>query len=126
MQENTGFVDHLDRLADTIGEKTAIEFRGTSITWAGLRARARRNGSGLRASGEIGTRVAYLGMNHPACLETVYGALYAGRVVAIINWRLSPEEIAFARPGFHRIALNHAIAVFSAIAGLNQRQQNAL
>jgi acyl-CoA synthetase (AMP-forming)/AMP-acid ligase II len=91
------FIDHLDHLAEAIPDAPALDFRGHTRSWAGLRERARRHAAGQRAAGLApGDRLGYLGKNHPACLEAVYGSRYAGTVTAILNWRLAPDEIAYA------------------------------
>src|SRR3546814_19757758 len=36
------------------------------------------------------------------------------------------QEVAFAAPDFHRVALHEAVGVLAADAGLGQRQQHAL
>ena len=91
------FADHLDYYAEHRGDEVAIEFKGQTLTRRGFRDRARQNASGQVAHGlSVGARVAYYGKNHTACLETVFGSGMAGTVCAVVNWRLSPEEIHYA------------------------------
>jgi acyl-CoA synthetase (AMP-forming)/AMP-acid ligase II len=91
------FMGHLAHHAATQGDATAIHFQGRDITWADLEDRARRNAAGQRAADlPRGGRVGYYGKNHPACFECIYGSGYAGTVCAVVNWRLSPEEIHYA------------------------------
>ncbi len=63
-------------------------------TWAQLGERADRFAAGLLAAGV--TRLAVLDRNHPACLEAAYGGARAGAVTTVVNWRLAPDEIAYA------------------------------
>lgn len=91
------FIDHLDRHAEMNPDGVALHFRGETTGWRALRDRARRAAAGQIALGlEPGDRIAYLGKNHPACLETVYASRYTGTVATILNWRLAPDEVAYA------------------------------
>ncbi len=91
------FEKHLDTYAAQRGGDIAITFKGRDFTWRDLQERARRNASGQQAMGlKPGSRLAYYGKNHIACLESVYGSGLAGTVCAVINWRLAPEEIHYA------------------------------
>lgn len=96
-QADTGFIDHLDRHARAIPDGVALRYRGQTTSWAQLAERARRHAAGQRAHGlGIGGRIGYLGKNHAACIEAAYAARYAGTVATILNWRLAPDEIAYA------------------------------
>ena len=91
------FNDHLDYYAEHRADDVAIVFHGEPMTWRRFRERVRTNAAGQKAEGlQPGSRTAYYGKNHTACLETVYGGGLLGTVCAVVNWRLSPEEIHYA------------------------------
>ncbi len=72
----------------------ALRFGDRAWSWAQLDERAGRFAAGLLAAGV--TRLAFLDRNHPACLEAAYGGARAGAVTTVVNWRLAPDEIAYA------------------------------
>jgi fatty-acyl-CoA synthase len=75
--------------------QVAIVHDGMSATYAELHDRVLRLAASLRARGiERGDRVAYLGPNHPAFLETMFATLAAGGVFVPLNSRLAVPEIA--------------------------------
>ncbi|MGI5336255.1 AMP-binding protein [Streptomyces sp. CA-181903] len=86
----------------------ALVCDGTRLTWSGLRSRADLLRGALRALGTVrGSRVAVVGRNSLACLETVLAAAGAGAATAILNWRLAPPELA------HVIADSGATVLFA-------------
>jgi len=75
----------------------AITYGVQQWTWAQWADRVRRAAGGLRAAGVgRGDRVAFLDKNHPACLELTFAAASLGAAIAILNWRMAPDEVAFA------------------------------
>ncbi|WP_306999431.1 AMP-binding protein [Amycolatopsis thermophila] len=71
----------------------AVRHGGTELTYAQLFRRVARLAHGLRAAGvRPGDRVAYLGPNHPAYLETLFACGQAGAVFV-------PLELPADRPG---------------------------
>ncbi len=83
-----GFAENPDKVALTYADRT--------WTWAQLRDRILRLAGGLRAEGiGEGDRVAFLEKNHPACLETTFAASLLGAAHAVVNFRLSREELAY-------------------------------
>ncbi|MCP9486864.1 MAG: long-chain-fatty-acid--CoA ligase [Gaiellaceae bacterium MAG52_C11] len=87
--------DLVGRWAAETPERTALEFGESRWTWRELDERSRRSAGALRAAGvQPGDRVAFLEKNHPACLETTFAATLCGAVNAVVNFRLSPSEIA--------------------------------
>src|SRR5262249_56726914 len=83
-----------------------------SLTYAQLADRVRRLANGLRTLGVAkGDRVAWLGPNHPAFLESLFAAGLLGAAVAPVNHRLGEAEIdsilADTRP---RVLIQHGAA----------------
>ncbi len=77
-------------------EAIAFDFEGRPTTFADLDRRANQVANGLAGLGlRPGDRVAYLGKNSDAYFEILFGAAKAGMVMAPINWRLAPPEIAY-------------------------------
>src|SRR5580692_13128254 len=73
----------------------AILHAGRTLSYAGLHDRVSRLARALRGLGAgPGTRVAYLGPNHPAFLETMFAAWSAGAVFVPLNMRLVGPELA--------------------------------
>lgn len=78
-------------------ERTALKSAYGNLTYRQLAERVDRLAAGLQAGGlEPGTRVAYLGNNHPAFVETLFAANLVGAVFVPLNTRLAPQEVAFA------------------------------
>ncbi|MEU4522122.1 long-chain fatty acid--CoA ligase [Amycolatopsis sp. NPDC024027] len=75
---------------------TALIFADRSWTWAEFDERVRRLSGALAAAGIAhGDRVAFVDKNHPACLETTFAAAGLGAANAVVNWRLSGDELAY-------------------------------
>src|SRR6185312_356936 len=76
-------------------QATAVIHRGLRYDYRELHARTLGRAEQLRAAGlGRGDRVAYLGPNHPAYLETLFAAGMLGAVFVPLNTRLTPEETA--------------------------------
>jgi acyl-CoA synthetase (AMP-forming)/AMP-acid ligase II len=85
------------------GTKIALVIDEQSLTYDGLERAANRVAHALLRDGIApGDRVAVLARESLASLTVLFGVAKAGAVCVSINWRLSPEEIAFiledARP----------------------------
>lgn len=79
-----------------LADKVLFEMGGETVTYAELDRRADRIATRLAASGiKPGDRIGYLGRNHPAYFEVLFGASRAGVVTVPINWRLADDEIAW-------------------------------
>ncbi|GAB3576644.1 long-chain fatty acid--CoA ligase [Amycolatopsis endophytica] len=75
----------------------AVRHDGTALTYAELSRRVARLAHGLRGAGiRPGDRVAYLGPNHPAYLETLFACGQAGAVFVPLNFRLGVPELDYA------------------------------
>jgi fatty-acyl-CoA synthase len=85
------------RRARNSPERVALVAGPTRVTYAELDDRVRRLAAGLRGLGVgPGDRVAYLGPNHPAFVETMFATTGLGAVFVPLNTRLAVAEIAFA------------------------------
>ncbi|MGU3586412.1 acyl-CoA synthetase [Rhodococcus sp. C26F] len=74
----------------------ALTFEGTTYTFGELLDRIDRLATGLKEGGlRLGDRVAFLGMNQPAFLETLLAAARIGAVFVPLNFRLAAPELAF-------------------------------
>jgi acyl-CoA synthetase (AMP-forming)/AMP-acid ligase II len=79
-----------------LGDKILFEMGEETVTYAQLDQRAGRIAGQLAAAGiKPGDRVGYLGRNHPAYFEVLFGAARVGVVTVPINWRLADDEIAW-------------------------------
>ncbi|WP_103347814.1 long-chain fatty acid--CoA ligase [Amycolatopsis sp. CA-128772] len=75
---------------------TALVFGERTWTWTEFDERVRRLSGALAAAGIArGDRVAFVDKNHPACLETTFAAAGLGAANAVVNWRLSGDELAY-------------------------------
>jgi len=93
---NEGVGSWTARRARKTPDARAILHEGRTLTYAGLHDRAGRLARALRGLGAgPGTRVAYLGPNHPAFLETMFAAWSAGAVFVPLNMRLAGPELAY-------------------------------
>ncbi len=95
--QNQGLGSWIHRQRIKSGARTALVFRDQAATYAQLDDRINRLAAALRGAGvEHGTRVAFLGDNHPSFLETFFAAGSLGAVFVPLNTRLAPPEIQFA------------------------------
>ncbi len=84
------------RRAELNPERDALEFEGQVWTYEQFSDRVRRAASVLKSNGVCrGDRVAFLGLNQPAFLETVFAANTLGAVFVPLNFRLTAEELGF-------------------------------
>jgi fatty-acyl-CoA synthase len=76
--------------------RTALAFGDASVTYAEFAVRTTRLAAQLRRAGiERGTRVAYLGPNHPAFVETMFATHLLGGIFVPLNFRLAAPEIDY-------------------------------
>jgi|TARA_Y100000310_G_scaffold333229_1_gene410352 fatty-acyl-CoA synthase len=84
------------RRAELTPHRKAVTFEGTTRTFGGLADRAKRIAAALQKGGiEAGDRVGYLGVNHSAFLETLYGAAAIGAIFVPLNFRLTGDELSY-------------------------------
>ena len=93
------------------------------LTYSELADRVRRLASGLRTLGVAkGDRVAWLGPNHPAFLESLFAAGLLGAAMAPVNHRLDEAEISWilqdTKP---RVLIQHVTADAPAARGPGSR-----
>lgn len=116
---NQGLGSWIHRRRVKSGQKTALIFGGSEISYAQLGERIDRLACALQARGVVqGSRVAYLGENHPAFLETFFAAGTLGAIFVPLNTRLAPPEVQFALRDAGSSILVHADSLSElAIAG---------
>jgi acyl-CoA synthetase (AMP-forming)/AMP-acid ligase II len=91
---NFGVGSWIERRARTAPDHVALIAGDRSSTYEELAGRVRRLANGLRRLGvERGHRVAWLGPNHPAFVESLFAAGLLGAALAPVNHRLEATEI---------------------------------
>ncbi|MCI2417972.1 long-chain fatty acid--CoA ligase [Saccharopolyspora sp. K220] len=76
--------------------RTAFVFGEESVTYADFARRTTLLASQLRRAGvEPGARIAYLGTNHPAFVETTFATHMIGGIFVPLNFRLAVPEIEY-------------------------------
>ncbi|NMO89175.1 long-chain fatty acid--CoA ligase [Actinomycetospora sp. TBRC 11914] len=100
------------RRARATPERTALVHGARRVTYAELDDRARALAAGLAGLGVArGDRVAHLGPNHPAFVETLFATTALGAVFVPLNVRLAPDEHVFALADTEARVLVHAADV---------------
>ncbi|WP_217247326.1 long-chain fatty acid--CoA ligase [Streptomyces sp. AC602_WCS936] len=93
---NQGIGSWPARRARKTPDRVAVVHEGRERTYRDLHQRALSLAHGLRALGTgAGDRIAYLGPNHPAFLETLFAAGTLGAVFVPLNTRLAAPELAY-------------------------------
>ncbi|MGW5563118.1 acyl-CoA synthetase [Streptomyces tendae] len=93
---NQGIGSWPARRARKTPERTAVVHQDTELTYRELYERVLRLAHALRALGvDRGDRVAYLGPNHPAFLETLFAAGVLGAIFVPLNSRLTAPELTY-------------------------------
>ena len=94
---NQGVGSWLQRRLHKSGNHPATIFNDQVTTYAELAERSSRLASIFSEWGVAkGSRVAYLGENHPSFLECFFAATQLGAMLVPLNTRLAPPEINFA------------------------------
>ncbi|RSM91737.1 p-hydroxycinnamoyl-CoA synthetase [Kibdelosporangium aridum] len=93
---NEGLGSWPARRAMMTPDRIAIVYQDRSMTYDEFFTRATRVASRLRASGVAkGDRVAYLGPNHPAFVETMFATHMLGAIFVPLNFRLATPELQY-------------------------------
>ncbi len=92
---NDGVGSWIARRARRTPDRVAVIHAGDRLTYAQMHDRVTRLAHGLRGLGVgRGDRVAYLGPNHPAFLETLFAVGTLGAILVPLNTRLAAPELA--------------------------------
>jgi fatty-acyl-CoA synthase len=92
---NDGVGSWIARRARRTPDRIAVIHAGDRLTYAQVHDRVTRLAHGLRGLGVgRGDRIAYLGPNHPAFLETLIAAGTLGAILVPLNARLATPELA--------------------------------
>jgi fatty-acyl-CoA synthase len=84
------------RAARKAALRPALRYQSRVATYGELADHVSRLANVMRDCGvEHGSRVAYLGTNHPAFLETLFATATLGAIFVPLNVRLTPEEIDY-------------------------------
>ncbi|WP_219508440.1 acyl-CoA synthetase [Nonomuraea ceibae] len=98
-----------ERRARRTPDRVAVVHGGRRVTYRELHERVLRLARVLRGRGVgRGDRVAYLGANHPAFLETLFATGTLGAVFVPLNVRLAAPELAYVLSDCGVAALVHA------------------
>lgn len=106
--------------------RRALTFEGTTRTYRELQERIDRLAGALRRDGVCrGDRVAFLGLNQPAFLETMFATSRLGAIFVPLNFRLTGPELAFIidDAGAHTLVVDepHRAVIESVRSGLAVR-----
>ena len=116
---NEGVGSWTARRARKTPDAPAIRYAGRTLTYAGLDDRVRRLARALRGLGTgAGSRVAYLGPNHPAFLETMFATWSAGAIFVPLNMRLAGPELAYQLADCGAALLVYAPEQAAVVAGI--------
>jgi fatty-acyl-CoA synthase len=106
---NNGIGSWSARRARMSPDRVAVIHGDRSLTYRQLHERATRVAHVLTGLGvSSGDRVAYLGPNEPAFLETLFGTGLAGGIFVPLNTRLAPPELAYILADSGTSVLVHA------------------
>lgn len=95
-QPLANLADMVRERAKSRGDATAFEFECRVTSFAEFDIRTNKVANALLAMGvKKADRIAYLGKNSDTYFELLMGAMKAGVVMAPVNWRLAPPEVAF-------------------------------
>ncbi len=93
---NQGLGSWVHRRLQKSGDKVATIFQDEFTTYRQLDERSNRLAHSLRGLGiTAGSRVAYLGENHPSFLETFFATTMLGAIFVPVNTRLAGPEINY-------------------------------
>jgi acyl-CoA synthetase (AMP-forming)/AMP-acid ligase II len=93
---NVGVGSWIERRARAAPDAVTPIAGNRSLTYANLAGRVRRLANGLQTLGvAAGDRVAWVGPNHPAFLESLFAAGLLGAALAPVNHRLDDAQIGW-------------------------------
>jgi fatty-acyl-CoA synthase len=109
-QANFGVGSWIERRARIAPDRLALVGRDRSFTFAELARRVQRLANGLRKLGVGGgDRVAWLGPNHPAFLESLFASGLLGAALAPVNHRLVADGVRAVLADIQpRVLVQHA------------------
>jgi fatty-acyl-CoA synthase len=121
---NVGVGSWIERRARAAPDAVALIAGSRSLTYSEVADRGRRLANGLRTLGVAkGDRVAWLGPNHPAFLESLFAAGLLGAVMAPVNHRLDEAEISWVLEDIKpRALIQHCVAGATAVPGPGPRR----
>jgi fatty-acyl-CoA synthase len=94
--QNAGLGGWPYRRAQLSPGRTALIYDGLSTSYAELAVRISKLADQLRSAGvKVGDRVAYLGPNHPAFVETMFATHLLGGIFVPLNFRLAAPELDY-------------------------------
>ncbi len=95
LPELTTLAESLDHHAATRPDHRAVLMPdGTAVTYRQLDENSGRAAAGLAALGVgEGSRVAFIGKEHPSYWETLFACVRLGAVLVPVNWKLTAEEV---------------------------------
>ncbi|MEB3366719.1 acyl-CoA synthetase [Saccharopolyspora mangrovi] len=103
-------------------DRTAFVFGETSVTYAEFARRSTRVAHRLRECGVgPGDRVAYLGPNHLAFVETMFATHQLGAIFVPLNFRLAAPEIDYLLADSQAEVLVHGPECAETVAALDRR-----
>ena len=114
----------IERRARIAPDDAALIVGAGRVTYGELAGRIRRLANGLRELGVArGDRIAWLGPNHPAFLESLFAAGLLGCALAPVNHRTTPDVIAdvLADTGPTVLIQHHTVGHVRAPASVRQR-----
>jgi fatty-acyl-CoA synthase len=107
------------RRARRAPERVALRYRQRAITYGEVCERSTRLAHALAGLGVgKGARVAYLGHNHPAFVESMFAAHMLGAIFVPLNFRLTAPEIDYMLGQSGAQVLVHAPECDAAVSGL--------
>ena len=115
------FADWITVNANRAPQRVAIRFEQRALTYADLAGQCEQIAGALAHAGVTrGNRVAWLGLNSPAMLATLFACAKLGAIFMPLNWRLASAE---HRSMLHEslptvLCVDEAFAAASAAAGI--------
>src|SRR5947208_2490012 len=121
---NVGVGSWPQRRARAAPARVALIAGDRSLTYSELADRSRRLAHGLRTLGVAkGDRVAWLGPNHPAFLESLFAAGLLGAAMAPVNHRLDEAGIRWILEDIKpRVVIQHPAVGATVASGQGARQ----